>query len=174
MAVLVVGEDGGHPVGGGAVQTASGAVVAAGGAGVGVPDVVLHFGEWHPSGQQRRDDGVAGGVRHELVGVGDTGRAGEPTQQVAQFERGQWPVTDLATTHAARVVLELDEVVRNIDRNVLYRSIRATGTTDLRYEHLRAHEEPLLAIPDAIAWCWSRGGTWRARVRELVDTIRTV
>ncbi|TLW89225.1 hypothetical protein FFT09_22605 [Saccharomonospora piscinae] len=83
-------------------------------------------------------------------------------------------VTDLSATNAARVILELDEVVRDIDRNVLYRRVRETGATDLRYEHLRAHEEPLLAIPDAIAWCWSRGGAWQARVHELVDTIRTV
>lgn len=38
----------------------------------------------------------------------------------------------------------------------------------LRYEHRRAREELFLAIPDAIAWCWARGGTWRQRVEPVV------
>lgn len=83
-------------------------------------------------------------------------------------------VADLAASRAERVVLERDEAVLEVDRSVLYHRVRELGATELRYEHLRAHEEPLLAIPDAVAWCWSRGGMWRQRVRELVHTVHTV
>lgn len=83
-------------------------------------------------------------------------------------------VADLATTRAERVVLELDEAVLDLDRTVLYRQVRELGATELRYEHLRTYEEPLLAIPDAIAWCWSNGRAWRQRVRELVHAVRIV
>jgi hypothetical protein len=34
----------------------------------------------------------------------------------------------------------------------------------LRYEHRRAAAEQLLTLPDAIAWCWAKGGDWRRRI----------
>lgn len=52
------------------------------------------------------------------------------------------------------LVLERDDSVFELDRKVLYRAVRQSEGGDLRYEHLRAREEPLLVIPDAIAWCW--------------------
>jgi hypothetical protein len=39
---------------------------------------------------------------------------------------------------------------------------------------MRAYEESLLAIPDAIAWSWAKGGHWRARVSEIVTDVRKV
>jgi len=43
-----------------------------------------------------------------------------------------------------------------------------------RGECLRAHSEPLLAIPDAIVWCWQRGGHWKARVSAMISEVRVV
>lgn len=83
-------------------------------------------------------------------------------------------VADLAAERVHRLVLERDDTLLEHDRKLLYREVREFGCAELRYEHLRAHEEPLLAIPDAVAWCWSRGGAWRERVRELVHTVRSV
>ena len=40
----------------------------------------------------------------------------------------------------------------------------------LQYGHLRAAEESLLALPDAVAWCWAEGGVWRQAVEPLVET----
>jgi hypothetical protein len=61
------------------------------------------------------------------------------------------------------------------DRRWLYQRVREAGCTEtLRYRHLRAHEEPLLAIPDAVAWCWAKGGEWRSRVEPLVEHVREV
>ncbi|SBT63129.1 hypothetical protein GA0070622_0072 [Micromonospora sediminicola] len=44
----------------------------------------------------------------------------------------------------------------------------------LRYDQLRAHEECLLAIPDALAWCWAKGGRWRNSIRRMVSESRQV
>lgn len=43
----------------------------------------------------------------------------------------------------------------------------------MTYEHATATAEPLLAIPDAIAWAWAwaRGGDWRRRVQPVVERI---
>jgi hypothetical protein len=61
------------------------------------------------------------------------------------------------------------------DRRWLYQRVRKAGCTEtLEYRHLRAYEEPLLAIPDAVAWCWVKGGEWRGRVEPLVEHVREV
>jgi hypothetical protein len=83
-------------------------------------------------------------------------------------------VADLAHRRAQVLVIERDDSVLTLDRKLLYRSVRDHGCAGLQYRHLRAHEEPLLAIPDAIAWCWQRGGHWRDRVRELITDVRKV
>ncbi|MGQ0841554.1 hypothetical protein [Actinokineospora sp.] len=81
-------------------------------------------------------------------------------------------MADLSLVGTRMLVLELDESVVEVDERVLYEQKRLLGCPNLRFEHLRAHAEPLLAIPDAVAWCWQRGGQWKARVRELVTEIR--
>jgi hypothetical protein len=59
------------------------------------------------------------------------------------------------------------------DTQHLIEFTRAAGCRDtLRYEHRRASAEQLLAIPDAIAWCWANGGDWRRRPAD--DPARTV
>ncbi|WP_343991771.1 hypothetical protein [Nocardioides dubius] len=30
-------------------------------------------------------------------------------------------------------------------------------------------DQPLLALPDVVAWCWARGGEWRRRVSPVVS-----
>jgi hypothetical protein len=50
------------------------------------------------------------------------------------------------------LVIETDESVLDLDRRIFYRSSRQHGCHEtLEYRHHRAHEEPLLAVPDAIA-----------------------
>jgi hypothetical protein len=72
------------------------------------------------------------------------------------------------------LVLELDETVVTWDRKLLYRASRDAGCPDLRYEHRRAAGEPLLALPDAIAWCWAKGGHWRNRIASSVSDVQQV
>jgi hypothetical protein len=84
-------------------------------------------------------------------------------------------ITDLAQSKAERLVLELDDAAVKADRALLFDRMRAAGLAGiLRYDHLRAHEECLLAIPDAVAWCWARGGPWREKVQGMVTGVRRV
>ena len=60
-------------------------------------------------------------------------------------------------------------------RRWLYERVRAAGCAEtLRYQHQWAHEEPLPAIPDAVAWCRAKGGEWRRRVEPIIERVRGV
>lgn len=52
---------------------------------------------------------------------------------------------------------------------VITAALRRIGTGELTFGHVGAHEEPLLWVPDAIAWAVGRGGDWRRRARSLVS-----
>ncbi|MFD9705403.1 hypothetical protein [Lentzea sp. NPDC059081] len=84
-------------------------------------------------------------------------------------------VADLAKSGASMLVLEQDDSVLDADKKLLYRTVREQGCHEmLVYRHHRAHEEPLLALPDAIAWCWHRGGHWKKRVQPLVEAVHVL
>lgn len=72
------------------------------------------------------------------------------------------------------LVLEQDDSLIDWDRRQLYALARNAHLSRLRYEHRRASAEQLLAIPDAIAWCWAKGGHWRRRIEPVVTTVRQV
>lgn len=79
-------------------------------------------------------------------------------------------IDDLADTRAQMLTLATDDSVVDADKKLLYQRVRKAGCAEtLRYRHLRPHEEPLLTIPDAIGWCWNRGGQWKQRVAPLVS-----
>lgn len=81
-------------------------------------------------------------------------------------------VEDLASFDTRMLVLERDDSLVEVDKRLLYRRVRELGCAEtLTYRHQRTSEEPLLMIPDAIAWCWSRGGQWKTRVRSLVAEV---
>lgn len=78
-------------------------------------------------------------------------------------------VADLAATDITRLVLERDDSLFQADQALLYRAIRDTGQHDrLGYEHLPARSEPLLWIPDAIAWCATHDRPWQTRIRDVL------
>ncbi|TDQ05607.1 hypothetical protein [Labedaea rhizosphaerae] len=83
-------------------------------------------------------------------------------------------VADAISAGVRMIVLEQDDSVMELDRRLLFQRVRELDCDSLEYRHFRATEEPLLAIPDAVAWCWQRGGPWRARVRPLVSAVQTV
>ncbi len=81
-------------------------------------------------------------------------------------------VSDAADIGAARLVIERDDSLLTHDRQTLYEAVAKAGCSDtLRYEHLRAHEECLLSVADAIAWCWSHRSGWRDRVKPIVTDV---
>lgn len=79
---------------------------------------------------------------------------------------------DAIARRAHRLVLELDDSAATKDRLVIREQLIKAGAPDgLLYEHLRAHEECLLSIPDAVAWSWSRAGQWRKQIEPLVADV---
>jgi len=84
-------------------------------------------------------------------------------------------VQDAAARGDSMLVLEQDDSMVGWDNQNLIEFTRASGCRDtLRYEHRRAASELALAIPDAVAWCWAKGGDWRRRVEPVVTGVRTV
>lgn len=66
---------------------------------------------------------------------------------------------DVLESRAQMLVLELDESVAQADRRAIAERFRHEEQPP-QYRHLRAKEEPLLWISDAVAWCAQRGGEW--------------
>lgn len=82
-------------------------------------------------------------------------------------------VKDRANAQRSRLVIDRDESLVPRDRQCLIDAMRVHGldSSRLTYEHDKAHHEPLLALPDAIAWCWAKGGYWRSYVRDVVEQV---
>ena len=64
------------------------------------------------------------------------------------------------------ILLDQDDSVLRSDNRVPREAVGPSreGT----YDHLHDHEEPLLWLPDAISWCWNKGGQW-ARSLDGMD-----
>ena len=78
-------------------------------------------------------------------------------------------VGDAARRGDAMLVLEQDDTLLSWDNQRLIEFTREAGCRDtLRYEHRRAASALLLAAPDAVAWCWAKGGDWRRRIEPIV------
>ncbi|TCC12235.1 hypothetical protein [Kribbella soli] len=62
-------------------------------------------------------------------------------------------------------MVERDDSTYEHDRRCLREATRRFGCHDtLRWDVLVAKADPLLWIPDAVAWSWTRGGAWKASV----------
>src|SRR6184192_915020 len=70
------------------------------------------------------------------------------------------------------VIAELRPTVTIYDGSAHDRRRQREACQTLEYRHHRAHEEPLLAIPDALPWCWQRGGPWKARAKDFVADVK--
>lgn len=123
----------------------------------------LHFS--HESDRRRREilTGIERlGVEHRVY----TTKKGRNARDVC-LER---LVPDLSAAGVRRLVIERDDSLVTTERRLLFQLCRDLER-DLVYTHLRAKEDLLLCAPDAIAWCWSRGGEWRARVAGYTREI---
>lgn len=120
--------------------------------------------------QQRRrlilDEFTRLGVRAQLFSA----------QGLTDRDARAWCLDELAefagTARVRRIVLERDDSIIRTDRRTLYQSL---GQRDLReqvnYGHEQASAEPLLWIPDAVAWSHARGGEWGRRVEPLIQGV---
>lgn len=73
-------------------------------------------------------------------------------------------VGDLANEDS-RLTIEQDDGLVLSDQALLYRLAHDRARIgSLHYSHQRPAAEPLLALPDVVAWCWTRGGDWREQI----------
>jgi hypothetical protein len=75
----------------------------------------------------------------------------------------------LPETDVSRVVLERDDSILNFDKQI-FRDYQSSTGAIFGYQMAYRHEEPLLWLPDAIAWCIQRGGAWRSEADHLFDS----
>lgn len=75
---------------------------------------------------------------------------------------------------SAELVLESDPSQDPRDRRDLIELTRSHGCPGLAYVHMTAASEPLLALPDVIAWAWARGDDWRRRVSPAIARVTHV
>ncbi|MFD4323185.1 hypothetical protein ACFWQC_01025 [Nocardioides sp. NPDC058538] len=81
-------------------------------------------------------------------------------------------VTDLHRHGHRALCIELDETLRRRDNQTLIEATKAADSRDwLTYRHEQARREPLLSIPDALAWAWPKGGDWRRRCDSLAVVV---
>ncbi|WP_269306449.1 hypothetical protein [Aeromicrobium sp. HA] len=64
--------------------------------------------------------------------------------------------------------------MRSRDARVLASTLQERRATGITYSHQTLASQPLLALPDVIAWCWARGGDWRRRVQPVISEKRDV
>jgi hypothetical protein len=74
---------------------------------------------------------------------------------------------------ATKIVLEMDESTLKVDQAILRGFVRSEGETLRQFQILPRHAEPLLWVPDAIAWSYQRGGEYRrALLRNGLQVLR--
>jgi len=102
---------------------------------------------------------------YDASGYGEDGKAGRDAA-VAQMAAGA------ARIRASRIVLERDDSAVEQDSAIIRAQLADADVEDVTgVDHLRARDEPLLAIPDALAWCWAKGGEWRKLADPLIADV---
>ena len=66
-----------------------------------------------------------------------------------------------------RIVIELDVSVVAADARWLREELGPRRERSVEFVHLAKHEEPLLWVADAIAWCIQRGRPWTDQIDGL-------
>ena len=134
--------------------------------------VALHMKGERDSRRHAIADAIAGMVSLGLTAtVYDAGRVGSERDRRARCIEAIVH-NALKDYDQARIVFDLDETLRQFDRQCLIEATRAAGAGDrISYQHAHRRSEPLLAIPDALAWCWAKGGQWRRRVEPVVADV---
>lgn len=91
------------------------------------------------------------------------------TARAAILEEGIWP--QIKRERITRLVLEPEAGQDERDRRQLFQLARRDGLTDFSYAHLPPITEPMLWVPDAIAWAYGAGGSWRQRAAPVISQV---
>lgn len=81
-------------------------------------------------------------------------------------------ITELQNVKAVRLVIESRTRQDDRDRLDLLRYLHVYPVPHFSYDHVPGSGEPLLWIPDSVAWSWGRGGDWRRRIDDLGLVVR--
>ncbi|WP_020013419.1 hypothetical protein [Promicromonospora sukumoe] len=79
---------------------------------------------------------------------------------------------DAVNARPRRIVLERDDSLQVHDERWLYEELGPGNRRDTEYLHLNRHDDPMLWVPDAIAWCIQKGRPWLDEVANVI--VRTV
>jgi len=121
-------------------------------------------------GRQRQILGELGAVPATFV-VYRAARSAWRTDRAGREQCIKALVSDLDADQPTHVLLDRDTGVEQADRRWMRDGLHQRGIHDLvRYDHGKASQEPLLALPDILGWAWSKGGQWRAACRQIVTT----
>ena len=79
-------------------------------------------------------------------------------------------LAQLALKHkVSRLVIELDLSALESDLKTLAKvSYLSLKETPMPWDHMERHQEPLLWVADAVAWCLNPGGEWERMVRPMI------
>jgi len=117
--------------------------------------------------QARRKQLLAVYERHELQTF--TFRSSLKNQREARevcFER---LINHALTLGVTRLVIEKDDSIFRADEKIIARLIKEQGALGkIGFEHFYRHEEPILWVPDSIAWCENKGGFWSTLIAKQV------
>lgn len=80
---------------------------------------------------------------------------------------------DIVAHEIRGLTIESDASVDAADRRIIANRLAECGYANLRYQHRRKTEEPLLWASDAIAWCYNRGGDWKRKIEPLLINVRS-
>lgn len=85
-------------------------------------------------------------------------------------------LVDLLALGGQRLVIECREASQDErERRLIATAVRRRAApADLSYDHLRAREEPLLWVSDAVAWAYGAGPQWRRRAEPLITHVQDV
>ncbi len=64
-----------------------------------------------------------------------------------------------------------DSLVRHDEAAIKAARVKHGGKDVLRFDHLRGLDDPMLWVPDAIAWAWCRDRHWRSLVDAIVTDV---
>lgn len=80
-------------------------------------------------------------------------------------------LVDISSLRGSRL-LTLDDIsCRRSDSQLLKGIARNVDYQFPHYRHMNSRHEPLLWLPDIIAWCYGRGDTWRDAVEPMVTEV---
>jgi hypothetical protein len=83
-------------------------------------------------------------------------------------------VVDATKAKAQWIVMDWrDPALKHADNVTITHTLADLGVDrdDLCYRHVSRQEEPVLWLPDTVAWCHGAGQEWRKRASSLIEGV---